>query len=128
MQQSAQGAHHQDVESDNGCGERAVHERAVDDEVDGVEAVAQDRDARGNGDRCVRQEVRDNVHRRADQRRPQGVESEVFDHEEAHECGGEGEPFELLPLLATCGPKAQEQGNDGGDDPCRNHSEPRQLR
>jgi hypothetical protein len=37
-------------------------------------------------------------------------------------------PFELLTLLATRGPKAHDQGNDSGDNPCRNHSEPRQLR
>lgn len=109
LEECADARHDQAVERDDAGGKRGVDERAVDDEVDVIQAVAKDRDARRNRDRDVGQ----NHGRGVDL----AVDAEEFEAERSGETkrddGGRAEhPLELLALIASRPPKPEEKRRD----------------
>ena len=117
---------HQQHESQVGRGERrrerAVDQRAVDDDVDVEEPVAQDRGA-GREREHGEAERQHRVPQRADPRRRDEVADDVGDHRDARDRRGECQPLELRALDAT-GAAEPDRGGGGREADRRSHEDP----
>jgi hypothetical protein len=89
------GDHAGSVHHGEGDGQAAVDEGAVDDQVDVVEAVAQDGDAGGDGNGGDEQRVENR-----EQVRERILDRGVDEEPDGQDGGGVGEPLELLSFLA----------------------------
>ena len=105
LKETLQAHHAAHVDQHERGGERRVDQRAVDDHVYVVEAVAQDGDARRDGQPGQRQQPHEESQIGGQPLRQENRRAQTC----AHESRGIGEPLELLAFDAAGPAKADDQ-------------------